>query len=88
MFVLAEFELFEDEDMVLALPFELEGGTEGTARTRQDALELRLLGHPPPARPCRPATDKSCNQMSFSPRVAADADSWKPSGRQVKARPC
>lgn len=29
MFVLAEFELFEDEDMVLALPFELEGGTEG-----------------------------------------------------------
>ena len=29
MFVLAEFELFEDEGLVAALPFELEGGTEG-----------------------------------------------------------
>lgn len=29
MFVLAEFELFEDEGMVVALPYDLEGGTEG-----------------------------------------------------------
>lgn len=30
MFILQEFELFEDEGLTLALPFGIEGGTQGT----------------------------------------------------------
>lgn len=29
MFVMQEFELFEEDGFVLALPFDLEGGTQG-----------------------------------------------------------
>ena len=36
MFVMQEFELFEEDGFVLALPFDLEGGTQGNrSRTRQ-----------------------------------------------------
>lgn len=38
MFALCEFELYEDEGMVLAVPFELEGGTEG--RTYEEAAAM------------------------------------------------
>ena len=38
MFVLREFELFESEGYVLAFPFGLEGGTQGTSL--EDAAEM------------------------------------------------
>ncbi len=38
MFVMQEFELFEDDGFVLAFPFDLEGGTQGNSF--EDAAEM------------------------------------------------
>ncbi len=40
MFVMQEFELFDDEGLVLAFPFDLEGGTQG--RSFEDAAKMAL----------------------------------------------
>lgn len=42
MFAVYEFEFFEDEGWVLALPFGLEGGTQG--RDIAEAVPWRLTG--------------------------------------------